>query len=72
MDTGKFKGVVAIALTSLLWGSSFPVIKVVIAEMSEYTYTWLRSLIAVAGLTPYLIYYLHRRGSPVGWLLKAA
>ncbi len=64
MDTDKFKGVVAIALTSLLWGSSFPVIKVVIAEMSEYTYTWLRSLIAVAGLTPYLIYYLHRRGPP--------
>jgi len=63
MSASRFKGVAALVMTSLLWGSSFPVIKVVIAEMSEYTYTWLRSFIAVAGLTPYLIYYLRKHGS---------
>ena len=60
---GKYKGVAALVLTSLLWGTSFPVIKVVIADVSEFTYTWLRSLIAIAGLLPYLIYYLRRHGS---------
>jgi len=63
MDTDRFKGLLALLLTSLLWGSSFPAIKVVITSMSEYTYTWMRSLIAAVGLTPYLLCYLHRYGS---------
>ncbi|MCD6340583.1 MAG: DMT family transporter [Desulfurococcales archaeon] len=60
---GKYKGVTALVLTSLLWGTSFPVIKVVVTDVSEFTYTWLRSLVAVAGLLPYLMYYLRRHGS---------
>ncbi|MCS7374830.1 MAG: DMT family transporter [archaeon GB-1845-036] len=63
MDTDRFKGLLALLSTSLLWGSSFPAIKIVITSMSEYTYTWMRSLIAALGLTPYLIYYIHRYGS---------
>ena len=58
----KYEGIVALVMTSFLWGTSFPVIKVVIAGISEFTYTWLRSVIAVTGLLPYLIYYLRKHG----------
>ncbi len=56
MERKKYQGLMALVLTAVLWGTSFPVIKMVVAEVSEYTYTWLRSLIAVIGLTPYVIY----------------
>ncbi|MEM0453042.1 MAG: DMT family transporter [Sulfolobales archaeon] len=52
----RLKGLVALLLTSLLWGTSFPAIKDVTSFVNEYTYTWVRSLIAIAGLVPYLIY----------------
>jgi drug/metabolite transporter (DMT)-like permease len=54
------KGLVALILTSVLWGTSFPVIKTVMYYVNEYTYTWVRSLIAILGLTPYLLYTYYR------------
>jgi len=54
------KGLIALVLTSVLWGTSFPVIKTVMYSVNEYTYTWVRSLIAILGLTPYLLYTYFR------------
>jgi len=54
------KGLVALILTSVLWGTSFPIIKTVMYYVNEYTYTWVRSLIAILGLTPYLLYTYFR------------
>ena len=48
---------IALIGTSLIWGSSFPIIKIVVTNISDYTYVWLRSLIAICGLLPYVLYY---------------
>ncbi len=56
------KGLIALIIVSILWGSSFPVIKFVVTNISEFSYTWIRSLIATITLTPYIIYvYASRR-----------
>jgi len=58
----KVKGLIALIIVSILWGSSFPVIKFVVTNISEFSYTWIRSLIATITLTPYIIYvYASRR-----------
>ncbi len=57
---GMYKGIFFLITTSLLWGTSFPFIKIIVTHISDYTYTWLRSLFALAGLSPYVIYYLVR------------
>ncbi|MCX8186119.1 MAG: DMT family transporter [Sulfolobales archaeon] len=58
---GGVKGLTSLLLVSILWGTSFPAIKTVMMSVNEYTYTWVRSLIAITGLTPYLI-YVYRNG----------
>ncbi len=55
-------GLGALLATTLLWGSSFPAIKVVVGVIDEYGYVGFRSLIAVLGLLPYTLYYHLRRG----------
>jgi drug/metabolite transporter (DMT)-like permease len=54
------RGVLLLLGTSLLWGSSFPAIKYSVSGISEYTYTWLRSAVAMIGLAPYMAYALSR------------
>lgn len=54
--TNRLKGLIALLGTTILWGSSFPAIKMVMDLVDEYTYTWLRGLIALLGLTPYVLY----------------
>ncbi len=49
-------GVSALLLTTVLWGSSFPVIKLVMSEISGYTYTWIRSSLALLILFPYVLH----------------
>jgi len=61
----RYRGIVALLATSILWGSSFPVIKYVVGSVDEYTYTWMRSLLAMLGLAPYVI-YAWRRGYSLG------
>ncbi|RLF99528.1 MAG: EamA/RhaT family transporter [Thaumarchaeota archaeon] len=56
-----YRGLAALLLTTLLWGSSFPAIKFVVDEISEFTYVWFRSLVALAGLTPYTLYMVFKR-----------
>ena len=63
MKSGKAKGIIALLLTVVLWGSSFPAIKVVVSVIDEVTYTWARSVFALLGIFPYIIYY-YRRNKP--------
>ncbi len=55
-------GLGALLTTTLLWGSSFPAIKIVVGVIDEYGYVGFRSLIAVLGLLPYTLYYHWRKG----------
>lgn len=48
-------------LTSFLWGSSFPIIKIIITTVNEYFYVGFRSLIAVFGFSPYVFYMFIRK-----------
>lgn len=61
MSNERIKGALALITTSILWGSSFPAIKIIVGSISSYAYTWIRSVVAIAGLTPYLI-HAYRRG----------
>ena len=71
-----YRGLIPLLLTAFLWGSSFPAIKFVVAEVDEYTYVWFRSLAALAGLTPYALYAVYRRrldrGIVVGGLVTGS
>ncbi len=61
----KLVGVAALLGTVLLWGSSFPGIKVVVDTVDPMTYVWLRSLIAALVLAPYVVLGV-RRGRDLG------
>jgi len=52
MKRNTSKGLIALIATSLIWDSSFPIIKIVVTNISDYTYVWLRSLIAICSLLP--------------------
>lgn len=56
----SIRGLVSLVLTSALWGTSFPVIKILMYSVHEYTYTWLRSLAASLTLLPYVVYTAYR------------
>jgi len=45
------KGVALLMIACVLWGASFPVIKVVMSFVNVYTYLWMRSSIALAALS---------------------
>jgi len=63
-------GLIALLGTTLLWGSSFPAIKVVTGFTDSLTYTWVRGLISAIGLFPVVIYYIIRNGS-IAYAVKA-
>ncbi len=48
----------SLLLTTIIWGTSFPAIKIVTSFIDPITYTWVRGLIALLGLTPVLIHAL--------------
>ena len=48
-------GVLLAVLTTVVWATSFPAIKVVSPVVGSYAYTWIRSVIAVAALLPFTI-----------------
>ncbi len=52
--------VFSLLLTTIIWGTSFPAIKIVTSFIDPVTYTWVRGLIALLGLTPVLIHSLVR------------
>ncbi len=50
----RLLGVAALVATTLLWGSSFPLIKLVVDDVGDFAYTWMRGAIASAALAPYV------------------
>lgn len=62
MERKRIQGLLALLITSTLWGSSFPAIKLIVMDVSEYTYTWVRNLIALMSLAPYVLYSYYRGG----------
>jgi drug/metabolite transporter (DMT)-like permease len=62
MARARAAGVAALVAATLLWGSSFPAIKVVVGEVGELAYTWMRGLLALAILSPYVAYRAARGG----------
>lgn len=50
-----------------MWGSSFPVIKVVVSSVDEYVYTGFQGLLSVVFLTPYVVVYYRGRGWRFDW-----
>ncbi len=62
MKKQSFLGVGLLLLTTFLWGSSFPVLKMIMVNVDEFTYTWLRGLMAVVFLVPYMIFKLKKGG----------
>lgn len=56
----RLLGIAALLGTVLLWGSSFPGIKVVVDTVDPMTYVWLRSLIAATVLAPYVVLGVRR------------
>ncbi|MET1101329.1 MAG: DMT family transporter [Pyrodictiaceae archaeon] len=55
-------GILSLLLTTVLWASSFPFIKIVVTGIGGARYVWLRSLIAMLGLSPYVAYKALRGG----------
>ncbi len=54
------RGVTALLVTTILWGSSFPIIKIVVGETKGFCYAWMRSSVSVLSLLPYLLYCLYK------------
>ncbi len=50
----SLRSFIALTLTTLLWGTSFPAIKLVVGDIGEYAYTWMRGALSLALLSPYL------------------
>ncbi len=50
-----YVGISSLFLATILWGSSFPVIKIVIGNIDSFFYTWFRSLLAVLIFLPYIL-----------------
>ncbi len=59
----KYKAFLALLTVVILWGSSFPVIKIVVTGIGGYRYTWVRGLIAFAFLTPFALKRVKWSGS---------
>ncbi len=54
--------IAALVATTVLWGTSFPAIKIVTSSISSYAYTWGRGSLAAAVLGPYIA-WLAAKGS---------
>jgi len=72
----RLKGLSALILTSMVWGSSFPAIKFIVSVVDEATYTWMRGAVALISLSPYILYHLSKnkigRRTVVGGLWAGA
>ena len=58
----EYKYLLALIGTVVFWGSSFPAIKYLMNVTSEYSYTWVRGFFSIVFLTPYLLWFIARRG----------
>lgn len=69
----RVRGVAALIIASVVWGSTFPVIKIVVRHVNSFRYVWIRNLLAVLAMVPYIAYRLWRgsvaKRSVIGGLL---
>jgi drug/metabolite transporter (DMT)-like permease len=67
------RGVVALIIASVVWGSTFPIIKIVVKHVNSFRYVWIRNLLAVLAMVPYIAYRLWKgsvaKRSVIGGLL---
>jgi drug/metabolite transporter (DMT)-like permease len=67
------RGVVALIIASVVWGSTFPIIKIVVKHVNSFRYVWIRNLLAVLAMVPYIAYRLWKgsvaKRSAIGGLL---
>ena len=50
----RFRAEIALVLLTVIWGLTFPITRVVIAEMSSFALVFFRSLLAVFVLLPFV------------------
>ena len=66
-------GVIALIIASVIWGSTFSIIKVVMNYVNSFRYVWVRNLLAVLSMLPYIVYRIRRgllsRHSAIGGIL---
>lgn len=55
------KHYLALLGTVILWGTSFPVIKILVSNVNEYTYVWVRGLLSIIFLTPLILFYISKK-----------
>jgi drug/metabolite transporter (DMT)-like permease len=69
----RVRGVVALIIASVVWGSTFPIIKIVVKHVNSFRYVWIRNLLAVLAMAPYIAYRLWKgsvaKCSVIGGLL---
>jgi len=69
----RVRGVVALIIASVVWGSTFPIIKIVVKHVNSFRYVWIRNLLAVLAMVPYIAYRLWKgsvaKRSVIGGLL---
>jgi drug/metabolite transporter (DMT)-like permease len=67
------RGVVALIIASVVWGSTFLIIKIVVKHVNSFRYVWIRNLLAVLAMVPYIAYRLWKgsvaKRSVIGGLL---
>ncbi|NPB01054.1 MAG: DMT family transporter [Crenarchaeota archaeon] len=49
-------GILSLLFITILWGSSFPIIKIVVSYVNSFCYIFYRNLIALLILSPYIFY----------------
>jgi drug/metabolite transporter (DMT)-like permease len=54
----RLVGPLVLLIATVLWGSTFPVIKLVVTDIGSFAYVWIRGLIAVLCLLPYVVFRL--------------
>lgn len=69
----RVRGVVALIIASVVWGSTFLIIKIVVKHVNSFRYVWIRNLLAVLAMVPYIAYRLWKgsvaKRSVIGGLL---
>ncbi|RLG84141.1 MAG: EamA/RhaT family transporter, partial [Thermoprotei archaeon] len=61
-DADVLRGIAALLGTTILWASSFPVIKIAVGSSTGLGYTWMRSAIAALALLPLAARRIGRAG----------
>ncbi|MCC6045793.1 MAG: DMT family transporter, partial [Ignisphaera sp.] len=52
---------IALITVSVIWGSTFPFIKIVVSYVNSFRYVWIRNLLAVLAMVPYITYRALRK-----------